>query len=337
MSTLISIALIILYLYRCVLSVLAHTVVRGITKLGDSGVYQHESYVDYYTGTIFDPTLLTMFVGYIISDFLFDGPVFINIAFQTIAFVGIFLFIRTLSGANRVLVLILVATPSFSLWSSVAGKEAIIVFLVFTILSQLVRWNDRKISFFYLGLVLLSILWIYKPSYFPALLYLISMIVISRFVRQKAFLSYIAVIISLFMMYVFKDTISEYSFAVSEHFSHGIHGLSTREPYWHDTYDVFFKAPYGMFQSFFGPTFSEVSNSVLHLFSFVESLVILIILMAIVLVRLPRLPVFIFITATFSLVMILFVNYPFGIMNPGSAIRYRTGYFPIVIFIIINH
>ena len=90
-----------------------------------------------------------------------------------------------------------------------------------------------------------------------------------------------------------------------------------------------------MFQSFFGPTFSEVSNSVLHLFSFVESLVILIILMAIVLVRLPRLPVFIFITATFSLVMILFVNYPFGIMNPGSAIRYRTGYFPIVIFIII--
>jgi hypothetical protein len=36
----------------------------------------------------------------------------------------------------------------------------------------------------------------------------------------------------------------------------------------------------------------------------------------------------------FTLFWILFTNYPLGIMNPGSAIRYRTGY-EILVFVVM--
>ena len=44
-------------------------------------------------------------------------------------------------------------------------------------------------------------------------------------------------------------------------------------------------------------------------------------------------PLFGFFLTIGGLFWILFANYPFGIMNPGSAIRYRTGYILFVVLI----
>jgi len=328
-----SVLLIGLYLYRCAVSVFAQVIVRTITKLGDSGTYQKGDYLLYYSNSFFDSTFLTIFIAHIFSVIGLSSPISINIAFQTIAFIGIVLLLTSIFGVYRYILLAFFASPSFTMWSSVAGKDAIVVFLVCVVLRDLVKWRNGEAKFCIFGVLSLSILWIYKPAYFPALLYLISLVIFSLKIHQIAFLSLVAAVIGAILLFVFRDVIDAYSFAILPHFEG--HGLSTRPPYWHDTYDVFYKGPYGMFQAFFGPTMGEASRSVLHLFSFIESGVLVLAMFIIFLVRTPGMPMYGFITSLFTLALILFANYPFGIMNPGSAIRYRTGYLPIVLFIIV--
>jgi hypothetical protein len=333
MSISLSIVFVALYVYRSAVSIFAQIVVSKLTKLGDAGEYQKGNYSEIYTGQIFDSTLVTRFVGYIVNTSGFTGPFFVNIIFQTIAFFGIFLLVRSVSGVYRYIFLIFFATPSFTLWSSIAGKEAIVILLVCLVLRALVKIQNGEAKIATSGLISLAALWIFKPSYFPGLLFLICIVVISSGVRQRASVSMIAALFVAALLLTFRDTIDAYSFSILPHFQ-GV-GLSTREAYWNDPYDVFFKAPYGMFQAFFGPTVSEASRSALHMFSFVESLLILFGMSVIILVRLPTMPVYSFLTSISGIFLILFVNYPFGIMNPGSAIRYRTGYLPIILFIII--
>ena len=51
--------------------------------------------------------------------------------------------------------------------------------------------------------------------------------------------------------------------------------------------------------------------------------------------EIPRMPAFGFLMMCFAGFWLLFANYPFGVMNPGSAIRYRTGYFILLLTILI--
>ena len=97
---------------------------------------------------------------------------------------------------------------------------------------------------------------------------------------------------------------------------------STRDlNFWVSYYDFFKKAPYGILIANIGPTFTESLKQpffipYLNIFkkkyiNFKHTFFIL-----------------------FILTFILIINYPFGIFNPGSAIRYRSSYYHIILIIL---
>ena len=141
--------------------------------------------------------------------------------------------------------------------------------------------------------------------------------------------------ISLLPLYLFFDVLSEISFQVLPHFVGG----STRAAFWIAPDDVYLKAAYGMLLSFIGPTLPEAlrASNPLHVVTFCESLVTLAYLAYLFLGQIRWMSAYNFFLVGFSLFWLLFANYPFGVMNPGGAVRYRTGYivFIFVLFAVI--
>ena len=90
-----------------------------------------------------------------------------------------------------------------------------------------------------------------------------------------------------------------------------------------------------MFQGFFGPTFEESTQGILQNASFIESSFITSILLFLLLRNLANLPVYAFLIGLISLGWLLFASYPLGIMNAGSAVRYRTGHL-LLVFVIFS-
>ncbi|GGN38554.1 hypothetical protein GCM10011350_38620 [Marinomonas arctica] len=108
---------------------------------------------------------------------------------------------------------------------------------------------------------------------------------------------------------------------------------------WVYDFDVFRNAPYGMFIGFFGPTLLEALSKPTHFLAFIESMIIVGVFLygslKLILISLNtgRMNVYFFgIFLTVSL-WILFVHYPFGALNPGSAIRYRENFYAFLVIL----
>lgn len=323
------------------MSVLGELVVARLTSLGDSSQYQRSvisileisqafSFDDIFSiGRVYS-TPITESVGAIFYFLFFGNPILIDIGFQSIAFIGIFKFLTAVDGTARRYLALLVLTPSFNIWSSVAAKEALIVFFIGIISAYLVRLyhNNSKIGF--LEVISAIGIFMYKVHYVPALLAIYLFIVVGNQVRQKVALAIGASVFSLVPLYVFKDKVDAMAFGILPHFlGYG----STREAYWVEKYDVFYKAPYGMFQGFFGPTLQESISGPLQMASFLESAFIVALLSLMLFRNIHKIPVFSLFVGISSLSWLLFASYPLGIMNAGSAVRYRTGHLLLVFLI----
>lgn len=330
-----------LFFYRCGMSVLGELVVARLTALGDAGQYQQSSFTilqltqAFSVAEIFDlgrvySTKITESFGAALHLLLFGNPILIDIGFQTVAFIGIFKFINAVEGTTRRYLALLMLTPSFNLWSSVAAKEALIVFFVGVLCAYLVRLYQNRMRFGLLEVLCAVGVFIFKVHYVPALLAIYLFIVVGQRVRQKAVLALGASLFSLVPLYLFKDKIDAMAVGIAPHFlGYG----SSRENYWIEQYDVFFKAPYGMFQGFFGPTIEESLSGPLQMMSFLESAFIVGVLLIVLLRNITTLPVFSFFVGVSSLSWLLFASYPLGILNAGSAVRYRTGHILLVFLI----
>lgn len=319
------------YLYRLSISIAAELIVRKITPLGDAAKYQKDS-ATLTALSVNESTGATRLIGSIFHKLSFGNPFGVNIMFMTVAFVGIVIFLRSLEPDVRKFAAAICLLPSFNLWSSVASKESIIILgvaLCCAMIADLVYNRARFRWYYFLGVFIVAF---WKPHYGPAFLFVVLILLLGRHVRQKNLVALIAFFASLSFLYVFRDRIDQLAFSIPEHFIGA--GGSTRDVFWINQYDVFWKAPYGMMQSFLGPTISEaLGGHLLHKFSFIESMIILFIFALMIIPRIKDMPLFGFFVTISGLFWILFTNYPFGIMNPGSAIRYRTGYILFVVLI----
>ena len=323
-----------LFLYRCLYSVFGHYVVATMTSLGDSRRYQErapEAFSEYF---YLSSAALTDTIGVIFQKLSAGEPLLINFYFQTVGFIGIVMLLQSLEPAVRRKMAVLVMMPSFSLWSSVASKESIVVLAVCLVCTYLVAmyYNRPRIRLRHLfgGYLLM----LYKPQYYAGLLFLYSLTYLAKRVHQKAALVLTAGLVSMIPLYIFRDKFDALSFEIMKHFPQN-GARSTRQPFWAEQYDVFSKAPEGFYQAFFGPTWAEASTSILHLFAYLESGLIVAILIFYVIRRFPDLPVYNLLLCFFTIFWLMLANYPFGVMNPGSAIRYRTGYV-IIIFLMFS-
>lgn len=336
----------LMWVYRSAFSYLGQAVVANLTTLGDSSKFQGTQIVDRnldvvavatnVVGIRSFSTVVTEYVGAGLSRVLFQDPVLVNVGFQTIAFVGIVAFLMSLRSQYRVLAAAILLLPSFTLWSSIASKEAIVVLGVGLVAAFVVKQFRRERRSFLLLIFGLLIIAIFKNHYLPAILFLTFGIAISRQVKQIEFLAFAALVMSFAPLYLLHERIAATALSILPHFlGVAFVARSTREAFWQTPGEVYTKAAEGMALSFFGPTPAEAASGLLQMASFLESSLLVGGLVVVLFWRLPRVPLFSFFLGLGALFWILFANYPFGVMNAGGAVRYRTGYEMIVILIVV--
>lgn len=331
---------VLLWAYRAGYSVLSQVLINRLTSIGDSGRYQdaiiERPLGEAMTEAVYNPreaaTVGTEAIGALFNAITGGNVILTHIGFQSIAYVGILTLLRATPPSTRRLLLLFLLMPSFTLWSSVAGKEALVVFAVGVLSAFAINLYQGRARIGLLVPPALIVVLLTKNQYMPAIIFLIVGTYAARSVRQHASIVLWGGILSLGILYLLREQLGEMAMGIAPHFS----GLgSSRPPFWEAPGDFFAKAPLGMWLAFFGPTVSEALSGPLQLVTFIESSLLVVALLAVLLTRLPRMPVYTLIMGGFTLFWILLATYPTGAMNAGSAIRYRTGYQLLVLALII--
>lgn len=263
--------------------------------------------------------------------------------FLTLAFLGVYIPLKKLSLSKKRLIVVLffLSFPSFGIWTSVVSKEAVTVFFMGIILAAFIDvYERRKIEGKFLLFIAIYLGLLFKPQYLIGIISLAVYFLIVRGLNLKAygklFVLFLFFLCSALLLYLLRDYIDFLATMMPKHFDPD--GGSTREnTFWVKQYDVFYNAPYGMLVSFLGPTFQEAVTKPQLLMAFLESFTILVsfiyvsikaILFA---VRRKAFNIHLFSIFFIVTIWILFVHYPFGVLNPGSAIRYREGFYAFLV------
>lgn len=339
-----------LYIYRCAAGIIAELYISRITTLGDNPTYianRNFSFLHFNIYGLLDSprrlsTEITLNLANIFSKLFFGNPILINIGFQSIAFIGILALLRELSPHQRKWMLVFLLLPSFTIWTSLAGKEAIAVFALGFLSAFLIK-STKKLNFpNFITVVSGIIIFLFKAQFLPSLLFMYGAIFAGHKIKQRAFLIFFVGLLTILAIYVQKDRIEQLSKSIEINFSRNIGfdglagGRSTRDVFWKEKYDVIRKSPEGMIISLMGPTPIEaLKGNTILLLGFLEGLLIVAIFFILLISNLSKIPAFVFFSILFSIFWLLFATYPLGIMNPGTAIRYRTSYLPFIATIII--
>jgi len=275
----------------------------------------------------------------------FFGNLGANIPFVILSICGIYYAVKRLELTKRELffVLLLLSFPSFGVWTSIASKEAVGVFYLGIIAGFIVDYvKDKPLKNSLLVTFAFYLCAIFKPQYLIGIFALLLFVFLCRKFSLrgtgKTVIFLLFFLVSFLALYLARNEINELSFRMPMYFRET--AASTREnTFWNNDFDVFWNAPYGMFIGFWGPTISEALSKPAQLVVFFESSMIVAFFLYFALklifitVRTGRINIFymgVFVTATS---WILFVNYPFGVLNPGSAIRYRENFYGFLVIL----
>ncbi|MBT4690924.1 MAG: hypothetical protein HOK21_22860 [Rhodospirillaceae bacterium] len=325
--------------YRSFFSVVGEVVIMRLTPISDTRTYQSSdlisSFVDIgstgYGGTLGFQALatgLTQLIGGVFGAIFFHNAILSNIGFQTIGFIGLVAMLRALEPKERALFLPLLMLPSVTVWTSIASKEALLTFMLGIICAHIINIYKNKDKIRWYHWFSLLLLYAFKPHFLISVMYVLLITYTAKYFRQKATVAIVALISSLMMLYFFRDEYSELANWTNTVLA-AMGGESGRPALLVEEYDVFYKAPYGMFISFFGPTLGEV-DKVLQVFTFIESSAIIAVFLGLIIRGLWFLPIYSVIVSFGVIFWIIFLNYPLGATNAGTAIRYRSGYILLI-------
>ncbi len=314
-----------------------------MTPISDTASYQNSRILTAWSAireTVRAPDLLmqdtstaiTKLIGGLLGAFTGYDPIIANLGFQTIGFIGLVVLLKEIPARQRILFLLILMLPSFTLWSSIASKEAIVVGVLCVLLAFAFRLYQGKKNNIFVLVIATILLFLFKPHFMIPFVFLYGSLACGKYVKQKATMAFFAFGVSLGFLYFFRIEVDVFSRATDWGLT-AMGGRSVRPLFLANEWDTFYKAPLGMFLAFLGPTFDEASRGVLHLLSFIESIVLLVALIIALLWRLPSLPVFSFVLVTGTTFWALFTNFPLGVSNPGTAIRYRTDW---ILFLLVG-
>lgn len=334
---------VLFFISKLVYTFLALAVYSRFTTLGDSAAYiaSAHSKVNWFINS-------TAIMDYLASSVsLFVGSYGTHIFFCILAFYGIYLSLEkaNLNKRTLYLALIFLSLPSIGIWTSIVSKESIMCFACGVFIRFLIQVHKREPIDKWITLSLATyIISVFKPQYLavfiPILVYLKykNTFFYSASAKVLILLLYIAFVISIAVMY--SESIQQLALIVSSHFNPD--AASTRnEIFWKEPYEFFTKLPYGFYISFVGPTLAEASVKITHLMSFIESWIIIMIGVRFYLYsflersKTLRLDINILLLSVIIYFGFMFFHYPFGVMNPGSAIRYRAGFLPAMFILLI--
>lgn len=324
---------------KLIYMILAIAVISKFTTLGDTFDYFYLNKPQF--GTLSELFLNSTFYMNITGHtlYLLTGKFIANIPFIFLTVYGIYYPLKRIPHTNKQLIFLLsiLSLPSFGIWTSICSKESVGVFFMGVILGYCIDLIERKrkkpnlLEFFSFFLLL-----IFKTQYLPAILVIIMFTFISNKFglrkEGKTIIFFLGLICLLILLYLVRDYAQTFAEILPAHFSQKSH--STRENiFWVYQYDIYYYAIQGMYISFMGPTINEALNNKMQLFVFIESYIILA-LFIIFFIRTfmqDRINLYLFYLLIFPLILILLVHYPFGIFNPGSAIRYRENFYAFLV------
>jgi hypothetical protein len=320
-----------------------------LTHIGDTWTYQRglvlESYAEQgwgadgifsFNNSIFS-TVITSRIGGFFNSISGGSPIMVNIGFQSITFVGLVYLLWSVDGPARKWMALLVMLPSFSIWTSMASKESIVACALAILSGYMLRMYSHRARISVFPILAFVTLYIFKPQYLIALLFGVVGTWICFRVKQKALVALFGGVFSILILFLFRDKVDEMAFGVQRLFLVTEFGGSSRiVPFFVDQYDVFFKAPTGMYRAFMGPEIVDIFRSPLSLITYAESTFMLLLLTVIAASQFRTLPIYNLIISAFILFWIIFPNYPLGIMNVGTAVRYRSGWIVLVMAVIVG-
>jgi len=329
-------------LFYLLFTVLVYT--RLVEHLGDTVRYLFAN-VPFSLMIFYDSTYFMDFFGGIIGRLFRHNMILANFPSMLISFFTVRWAIEKLSlrkYVNNTLLMIMISFPNFAMWTSIWSKElfglvftAIIAVLIINFLNG--NYKIKIIDVFGLYLCML-----FNPQFIPFILQgLIFIYMAKNFMNHKPMgqlgLAFVFLCINILFLYIIRDMVNMYAGMLHSHFD--FYGVSTRDNIFLEENDFFRHMPRGMLVAFFGPTLAEMIENPLHAIAGFESLLKIILFFYlskyIFIGYLRNFRVFPIPILSYVMVFIgiSFVHYPFGIFNPGSAIRYRSRF--IFLFIVL--
>jgi len=324
----------------------AFFVFAKLTSLGDTHSYFNNGIV-LSPRILYSSSELMFFTGALFKK-IFILDVFASIPCLLLSFYGIYYAIDRLNLYKYPLLLILaLSLPNFGVWTSIHSKEAVGCFFAGIISVTTIQFLNGNFKIKLIDILALYLCLIFKPQYLLFILQALVYLKLCYWLKLNPIycfvLGLLMVFINLSVIYFLKDLIDQLATGMYVHFNYSDESLaqSTRTgEAWLEQYGFLKEAPYGMFISFWGPTLSEMLSKPTHLISGIESLILCLIFLVLLTRRLsyvinalsfnPKL----FFTLFIIFFGILFVHYPFGYLNPGSAIRYRENF--LLLFLVLG-
>lgn len=326
----------------------AEFVYSKLTRLGDTPRYL-SAQVDFGLRSLTSSTHMMESTGEIFG--IFPFPLY-HVPMCLLSWFGLrFLYMR-LSGygmintyLERLIFFLCFSIPSVGVWSSIHSKESVGVFfcsVVAGVLLDLVQFSKREPTLFnsrtiFVLIVALYLMFIFKPQYCIGVLTFSVYILFSRYIKSSStfFLLHLGLLFQLVLLYYFQPLVDMYALQMYSHFDTSI-AKSTRSNIFLLEWDFYKNITWGMWIAFLGPTLSESYQSITNFMAFLEGCILTVFLLFVILsplrsVYILRLNVRVLAVILGLIIWLLFVHYPFGIFNPGSAIRYRTNFIPFIV------
>lgn len=265
------------------------------------------------------------------------GPYLAHFIFGMISCAGIFYYY--FFEGNRKILLLLLFLPSAFVWTSIVGKEAIFFGSISLLIVLWSKYIVKNLTFgdVVLALVCVGLCGLLRPHYTLSIFWLFASSVLIKKLKHRAF-------IILLFLFVIGIIIGYFSFW-EELLKRGWGGIDPLArasrfnelgllPNTGASFDQYKQLiSYGMFYGIIGPFFHEVLNRIEFLPFYLEGIIVLIA------------PLFIFLLVFFTdirnrrvfskfmlwsvmpaILILIIVHAPFGLLNPGSAIRWRVNF-----------
>jgi hypothetical protein len=318
-----------------------------LTTLGDTFDYLHAP-LHFSSKVFYSSTEMMQFSG-ALCKLIFRTDVLACLPFMLLAFYGVYYAVDRLNlYSYSTYILILFSLPNFGVWTSILGKEAVGCFFCAVLAVLIIKNLNGRYKLKFIDYAALYVCAVFKPQYLLFILQALTFISVTKRFKDKRFfplaLGLIVVGLNIGVIYYYRDLIDSLAKGMAIHFSSNnpnlAHSTRSEEP-WLVPYGFFHEAPYGIFIAFFGPTVSEMLAKPAQLIAGLESAVMLICFALLLLPRLQynftrlRFNPVLFISYFLIFAGILFIHYPFGFLNPGSAIRYRSNFYGLFVLLLL--
>lgn len=322
----------------------------NLSPLGDSGTYLNSPILVNFdllrNNTLLTSTVTAVFKKFLVIDF------FVHLAFCLLSFWALKLVLDTLrfSQIKTYFLIILLSFPSFGMWTSVVSKEVLTcVFTCFNLIWIINLLRDEKLKFsIFINLFFLYFTMVMRPSVGVGLALFIGALYFNKIIWINKYVRFFAMIFSIFssaiiVYFVTLEFVKDSFIPLAEAYFDPRYysSTSTREfGFWKTASDLYFRAPYGIFLANLGPTFFESLRKPFFIPYFFEGLLFILISFYFVLTTFMshllknNIKGNYILFLIFGLFVILFINYPFQVYNPGSALRYRSSYYHIIVILL---